>query len=787
MSNKHLRNIFLIVLSLNFVFSCFVIKDTAGEEIIPQLEWETDLGSGYTGEPPICVREALAGNYKGFIISAFNKDEGWKLIRTDETGISTWENTIPFIGTINPSYHLEIAQNKKGTIAVTVTLSDSRSLGSILFDDETGDIIDKKTYIDSFCEAHSIDSLLDGSFVVTGYELFKSKFHIIRTNTNGDLVKNIEYNVKISNQGVHSCIKHTSDGGYIIVINSNEAETQIVKFNSKNNIEWEKVYSKNSFERGFYIAPSNDGYFIACARHYVVKIDDRGNIQWNKSTDSLNYSVSSAKDGGCVLALGTLVKFNSDGEWEWSINNKGYYNYIIQTSDGGFVAVGRKGYGSDKLILTKFSTLQPKLYVEPKEIDLGTVEQGDDALASFEITNIGTGTLEGTIEESESEIEIRLSVDEFYLNEGENIEVEATILNTEELSPDYYNYELYISSNGGDETILISFELIVEETQSVEVSTSELDFGVLNKGDKDTLSFEITNTGNKKAECYLETTADWINLSQYNFELDEGETEKIKVTVDTTNLESDKYFEYIFIFSQNDYIEVEVILEVRGSKPILSVAPTRIVFPKTYRGTNIKSSFEVLNSGSGELEGKIKVLNEWIKVSNNSFNSNYILIEITVDTTLLQEEKNTGTILIESNGGTTKIEVYVELATTVIELWVGNDMVLINGEPFVLDIAPFIDKSSGRTMVPLRLIAEAFGASVSWDSTTYEVRIEHNNKTIILIIGLKIYVLNGITYKMDVAPTIKNGRTFVPIRFISEALDAEVQWDSYEQKVTIRL
>lgn len=418
---------------------------------------------------------------------------------------------------------------------------------------------------------------------------------------------------------------------------------------------------------------------------------------------------------------------------------------------------------------------------------MGTVEQGDDALASFEITNIGTGTLEGTIEESESEIEIRLSVDEFYLNEGKNIEVEATILNTEDLSPDYYNYELYIYSNGGDETILISFELIVEETQSVEVSTSELDFGVLNKGDKDTLSFEITNTGNKKAECYLETTADWINLSQYNFELDEGETVKIKVTVDTTNLESDKYFEYIFIFSQNDYIEVEVILEVRGSKPILSVAPTRIVFPKTYRGNNIKSSFEVSNSGSGELEGKIKVLNEWIKVSNNSFNSNYILIEITIDTMLLQEEKNTGTILIESNGGTTKIEVYVELTTTVIELWVGNDMVLINGEPFVLDVAPFIDKSSGRTMVPLRLIAEAFGASVSWDSTTYEVRIEHNNKSIILIIGLKIYVLNGITYKMDVAPTIKNGRTFVPIRFISEALDAEVQWDSYEQKVTIRL
>ena len=104
-------------------------------------------------------------------------------------------------------------------------------------------------------------------------------------------------------------------------------------------------------------------------------------------------------------------------------------------------------------------------------------------------------------------------------------------------------------------------------------------------------------------------------------------------------MESDKYFEYIFIFSQNDYIEVEVILEVRGSKPILSVAPTRIVFPKTYRGNNIKSSFEVSNSGSGELEGKIKVLNEWIKVSNNSFNSNYILIEITIDTTLLQEEK----------------------------------------------------------------------------------------------------------------------------------------------------
>ncbi len=89
-----------------------------------------------------------------------------------------------------------------------------------------------------------------------------------------------------------------------------------------------------------------------------------------------------------------------------------------------------------------------------------------------------------------------------------------------------------------------------------------------------------------------------------------------------------------------------------------------------------------------------------------------------------------------------------------------------------MDAAPFI--SNGRTVVPIRIIAEAFGAKIDWDGATQTITITLNDNLISMQIGNPKATVNGEMVVLDTAPVINNGRTFVPLRFIAEAFGAKL-------------
>jgi len=101
------------------------------------------------------------------------------------------------------------------------------------------------------------------------------------------------------------------------------------------------------------------------------------------------------------------------------------------------------------------------------------------------------------------------------------------------------------------------------------------------------------------------------------------------------------------------------------------------------------------------------------------------------------------------------------------------------------DQRPFIDANS-RTLVPIRFIAEEMGAVVNWDGTANLVTIENEGVTINLTIGEKRAKVNGAWKSFDTQAILYNARTMVPLRFISETLGAEVQWDGATRTVYIR-
>lgn len=107
----------------------------------------------------------------------------------------------------------------------------------------------------------------------------------------------------------------------------------------------------------------------------------------------------------------------------------------------------------------------------------------------------------------------------------------------------------------------------------------------------------------------------------------------------------------------------------------------------------------------------------------------------------------------------------------------------INGNDVISDVAPFVDNN--RTLVPIRVISENLGYNVNWDNQTQKVTVKNDNKVVELTIGKKDVNINGNNSSIDVAPMIKNNRTFVPLRFISESFGNDVKWDNDSRVVKI--
>lgn len=113
--------------------------------------------------------------------------------------------------------------------------------------------------------------------------------------------------------------------------------------------------------------------------------------------------------------------------------------------------------------------------------------------------------------------------------------------------------------------------------------------------------------------------------------------------------------------------------------------------------------------------------------------------------------------------------------------------VYLNGEKltFTDNVNPYIDEASERTLVPMRDIFEAVGATIQWDEATNTVIAVKGDSFVTLQIGSPKAFVNSEEYILDVNAVIKEDKTFVPLRFVSEALGAQVDWDNDNYAVII--
>jgi len=169
-------------------------------------------------------------------------------------------------------------------------------------------------------------------------------------------------------------VKQTSDSGYVLIgvtvsYGAGERDIYLVKTDSEGNIEWDKTFGGNDYDRGESVQQTPDGGYILIGwtasygagefDFWLIKTDHEGNLQWDKTFGGTGYdyghSVLTTDDGGYIITGETeskgvgsydvwLIKTDSNGEllWDKTFGGLGWErgNSIQQTNDGGYIICG---------------------------------------------------------------------------------------------------------------------------------------------------------------------------------------------------------------------------------------------------------------------------------------------------------------------------------------------------------------------------------------------------------------------------------------------------------------
>jgi len=123
---------------------------------------------------------------------------------------------------------------------------------------------------------------------------------------------------------------------------------------------------------------------------------------------------------------------------------------------------------------------------------------------------------------------------------------------------------------------------------------------------------------------------------------------------------------------------------------------------------------------------------------------------------------------------------------TIISLLVGSPRMTVGGTVKAIDAQgtkPLI--SNGTTTVPIRAIVESLGGSVGWNAAARRLDIRLGSRSVTMWVGKMTATVNGSSKTMSTAPAIIGGRTMIPLRFVAENLGCLVGWDQPTKGVTV--
>ncbi len=443
-------------------------------------------------------------------------------------------------------------------------------------------------------------------------------------------------------------------------------------------------------------------------------------------------------------------------------------------------------------VTVKFTILpDPKLSVDKKVIDFGRIFRNERAVETVVISNENPGDIRVSI--STDARWVTINRHGFTSNRGE---LQVSV-NTERIPSNRQTGHVIIDSDGGSEKIVVHAEVI----DSFLCLTEEINFGSvdIDLKEEQTGRIAVQNTSDREVKVVAQTEANWINIKEREIMLSPLQTQQFEVGINFNHLKEPNkiYRDKIIVISEHDTYEVHVSINLVQTPPELTwvseVDEKKKIIREIYLGQTAEFIVEVKNTGSGLLEVTTSIENNkdrqfrmfTLPFSLKANESEEIIVRF--DSSRRSPGTYQATLRIASNGGNMDIPMIVEVLenpTITIQLFIGRSTAYIEEKELQLDAPPYI--SRGTTMVPLRFIGEAFDAEVEWlPMGAGRIIVKLSDKTIRLDIGSTTAYIDDKAHTLSVAPEIRNGRTFVPVRFISEGFGAKVEWDAGLQRVTI--
>lgn len=130
----------------------------------------------------------------------------------------------------------------------------------------------------------------------------------------------------------------------------------------------------------------------------------------------------------------------------------------------------------------------------------------------------------------------------------------------------------------------------------------------------------------------------------------------------------------------------------------------------------------------------------------------------------------------------TAVMIFLSLAASAMAAYT-YPVIIVDGRQLAIEM-PAIDES-GRTMVPVRAFFEEVGATVGWDEASQTITIRKADREIKLTLGENTAYVNGVAVDLSTPPANQNGRILVPLRFVAEAIGAQVSWDQEKQAIMV--
>jgi len=243
------------------------------------------------------------------------------------------------------------------------------------------------------------------------------------------------------------------------------------------------------------------------------------------------------------------------------------------------------------------------------------------------------------------------------------------------------------------------------------------------------------------------------------------------------------------LFGQTDNTNYKIVAQILPARPAqdlkVTVTPTIVD-----AGKDALLTLTLVGADAKPVEtGKSVVVTIGPTTYNGLVGANGV-VTFTVRSESLTGTVVTGVVKVEGYNAATFTLAVKEAekpeVKTLIELAPGMDVYSVNGETKFWDATPYIKE--GRTLVPIRHLAEAVGFKASWDfsdpankmvfifKADQDPEKDKEHPFILLIIGQPTAMVNGNLVALDVGPEILNGRTMVPLRFVVETLGYQVEW-----------